>query len=79
VVGVPLHADGTPHAMTVRAQRFARSLEQRFGVPVKTADERYTTQAAQAVVAGKGRAGRARRDEAAAQIILQGWLDDGGA
>ena len=24
VVGLPVHADGTPHAMTARAQRFAR-------------------------------------------------------
>ncbi|MCC6198434.1 MAG: Holliday junction resolvase RuvX [Burkholderiales bacterium] len=78
VVGIPVHADGTPHEMTALTQRFAQSLEQRFRVPVRTADERYTTQAAQAAVAGKGRADRARRDEVAAQIILQGWLDDGG-
>src|SRR6187401_3279713 len=27
VVGLPLHMDGTVHAMTARAQRFARQLE----------------------------------------------------
>jgi putative Holliday junction resolvase len=79
VVGVPVHADGTPHAMTVRARRFAGVLRQRFALPVRLADERYTTQAAQSAVTGMGRAGRAHRDEAAAQLILQGWFDDGGA
>jgi putative Holliday junction resolvase len=79
LVGVPVHADGTPHAMTARAQRFAGTLARRFRIPVRTADERYTTQAAQAQVAGTGRRGRAARDQVAAQLILQGWLDDGGA
>lgn len=79
VVGVPVHADGTPHAMTERAQRFARQLHGRFGVEVALADERYTTQAAQSVLdaeGGTGRRGRAQRDEIAAQLILQGWLDE---
>ena len=78
VVGLPLHADGAPHATTARARRFARDLEARFGLPVAMVDERYTTQVAArtAGVAGHGRAGRGRRDEAAAQIILQAWLDE---
>jgi putative holliday junction resolvase len=79
VVGVPVHADGTPHAMTERAQRFARQLHGRFGVEVALADERYTTQAAQSVLdeaGGSGRRGRAERDQVAAQLILQGWLDE---
>jgi putative Holliday junction resolvase len=82
VVGVPVHADGTPHAMTAGAQRFARQLHGRFGVEVVLADERYTTQAAQAVLdaeSGAGHRGRAQRDEIAAQIILQGWLDEAAA
>lgn len=80
VVGIPVHADGTPHAMTVRARRFAQTLFERFGLPVAAADERHTTQAAQSAlnVTGGGRGGRAARDEIAAQIILQGWLDDDG-
>ena len=78
VVGMPLHADGTPHAMTAHAGRFVASLESRFGLPVTTVDERYTTQVAQdAQDAGrKGRKGRAQRDQIAAQLILQAWLDD---
>jgi putative Holliday junction resolvase len=79
VVGIPVHADGTPHAMTAQAQRFARQLHGRFGVEVALADERYTTQAAQAeldATGGAGRRGRVERDQIAAQLILQGWLDE---
>lgn len=78
VVGLPVHADGTSHAMTARARAFARSLEERFALPVALVDERWTTEAAKDALraAGRGgRAARASRDETAAQIILQAWLD----
>jgi putative Holliday junction resolvase len=78
VVGIPVHADGTPHAMTARARRFARELERRAGLPVQCADERHTTQLAQSALDATraGRAGRGARDAVAAQLILQGWFDD---
>ena len=78
VVGLPVHADGTPHAMTARARRFADALAARFGLPVEPVDERHTTEIAQAALSAgrRGRKGRAARDELAAQIILQAWLDD---
>ena len=76
IVGLPVHSDGTPHAMTERARAFARMLGERFAIPVELADERYTSELAQASLAGQGRRGRHKRDEVAAQIILQGWLDD---
>ena len=77
VVGIPVHADGTPHAMTARAQSFASELAARFAIPVHHADERHTTELAQSALdaAHAGRKGRAARDEIAAQMILQGWLD----
>jgi putative Holliday junction resolvase len=76
VVGLPVHADGTPHAMTSRARRFASELERRFGLPVALVDERWTTQVAGDSLRGAGRTGRAERDETAAAIILQAWLDE---
>jgi putative Holliday junction resolvase len=78
VVGIPVHADGTDHAMTERARRFARQLEGRFRLPVAHADERYTTEEAAAQLAARrsGRRGRDERDALAAQIILQGWFDE---
>ena len=79
VVGRPVHADGTAHATTARAERFARQLEGRFALPVVYADERYTTCAADVALAEaglRGTARRAARDAAAAQLILQAWFDD---
>lgn len=78
VVGRPVHADGTEHEMTARAERFARQLEGRFGLPVVRVDERFTTRAAAATLGEKGVRGRARRaaqDAVAAQLILQSWFD----
>jgi putative Holliday junction resolvase len=78
VVCMPTHADGTPHAMTGRAQEFARRLEARFELEVELVDERYTTEAASAALAdaGVGRRGhKPLRDQIAAQIILQAYLD----
>jgi putative holliday junction resolvase len=78
VVGLPMHADGTPHAMTARAQKFARRLEIRFGLTVDLVDERYTTEAATTALADAGvgeRRHKPLRDQIAAQIILQAYLD----
>jgi putative Holliday junction resolvase len=79
VVGVPVHADGAAHDMTLRAQRFARQLAGRFRLPVIEVDERYTTEAAESQLARSGhggRRGRAQRDEVAAQLILQAYFDE---
>lgn len=79
VVGVPFHPDGAAHDNTRRAQRFARQLHGRFGLPVHEVDERYTTTEALA-------AGAADADAAAAVLILEQYLrqqpettDDAGA
>lgn len=77
IVGLPVHADGTAHAMTRRAAAFARDLAARVSASVETADERHTTELAQQRLATEraGRSGRERRDAVAAQLILEGWLD----
>lgn len=46
IVGLPLNMDGTESEMSVRAQRFARRLTGRFGIPSTTTDERLTTREA---------------------------------
>ena len=43
VVGLPTHADGTPHEMTRLATKFAERLKRRFNLPVGFADERLTS------------------------------------
>ena len=78
VVGLPLHADGTPHAMTARARRFAQQLAGRTGLPVVQVDERHTSELARSQLQADGRGGRehrALRDAVAAQLILQAYLD----
>jgi len=74
VAGRPLHADGTAHATTALADKFARELARRFRLPVEQVDERYTTQVAEIERSGPDKRG-ADRDALAAQIILQAWLD----
>ena len=78
VVGLPTHADGTPHAMTAQTNAFIVALSARSRLPVAMVDERWTTEVAQdALDAGRrGRRGRAERDQIAAQIILQAWFDE---
>jgi putative holliday junction resolvase len=67
VVGVPFHPDGQPHDNTRLAQRFARQLHGRYGLPVHLVDERYTTTEVLA-------AGAKDADAAAAAVILDDYL-----
>ena len=67
VVGVPFPPDGAPHENTVRAQKFARQLRGRYGLPVYEVDERYSTTEAHSL-------GARDADAAAAAIILEQFL-----
>ncbi|HET6408599.1 MAG TPA: Holliday junction resolvase RuvX [Chthoniobacteraceae bacterium] len=78
VLGLPRNMDGTygPAAEKVRA--FAELLKAAVPCPVKLWDERMTTKAAQRGLHAAGRNTKQSReviDQAAAQLILQGWLD----
>jgi putative holliday junction resolvase len=78
VVGLPSHADGTPHEMTRLAQKFAERLQRRFNLPVALADERLTSVDAEARLRETGRNSKAAKpllDAVAAQLILQTWLE----
>ncbi len=68
VVGVPRHPDGAAHDNTRRAERFARQLHGRFGLPVHEVDERYTTTEALAM-------GAEDVDAAAAALILEQYFN----
>lgn len=69
VVGVPRHPDGADHENTRRAQRFARQLQGRFGLPVFEVDERYSTTEVLA-------AGARDADAAAAALLLTQHFDE---
>ena len=79
VVGVPRHPDGADHENTRRAQRFARQLQGRFGLPVFPSDERLSSVDAESELSSAGLKGWRERkavlDAAAARIILQTFLD----
>jgi putative Holliday junction resolvase len=78
VVGLPTHADGTPHEMTRLATKFGERLQRRFHLPVAYADERLTSVDAEARLRETGRNSRTAKpllDAVAAQLILQTWFE----
>ncbi len=78
VVGLPTHADGTPHEMTRLASKFGERLVRRFNLPVSYADERLTSLDAEARLRETGRNSKSAKpllDAVAAQLILQTWFE----
>jgi putative Holliday junction resolvase len=83
VVGRPLGEDGAPREMTRRAERFARQLAGRFGLPVQLVDERYSSVEAESRIRaayGRRRAAALARgkalDSQAAQLVLEQYFDE---
>lgn len=78
VVGLPRHADGSEHAVAKLAEKFARRLQARYGVPVAFVDETLTSADAEASLkTTRTRAGRKSDvDALAATLILQSFLDE---
>ena len=84
IVGIPFTVDGEEGSMARWARKYAEKLERVGGIEVIGVDERYTSVAADfALEAADGGRRRGRdkgdRDSAAAAIMLQEYLDGGGA
>lgn len=80
VVGHPSHPDGTPHAMTARAEKFARQLEGRFGRKAFLVDERFSS--VEAEISFKARTGKKlvskeAIDAEAAANVLRRFFENG--
>lgn len=78
LVGIPISLSGQmgPQAQAVLA--FVDALRQASPLPVETWDERFTTVEAERLLREVGRhpsREKARRDAAAAAVLLQGYLD----
>ncbi len=79
VVGMPLHADGSPSDMAKPVNAFIEQLG-RYEVPIETTDERYTSIEAERVLKdarAEGRRGRIDKsaiDAAAAVVIAERYL-----
>jgi putative holliday junction resolvase len=79
VVGLPRSLSGQVGAAAEYALSYAEQLRTRLApVPVRMADERLTTVVASRTLSQRGVKGKRQRavvDQAAAVLILQGWLD----
>jgi len=78
VVGLPTDQHGNIGPKSQEVLEFADRLAERTGVPVNTWDERFTTVAAERALREGCVPGRKRkgiRDQMAAQMILQGYMD----
>jgi putative holliday junction resolvase len=79
VIGLPRSLSGRRGPAAQAAEQYAAALAARIApVPVRLADERFTTTAASRTLAERGISSRRRRpvvDQVAAVLILQGWLD----
>lgn len=79
IVGMPLHADGSPSETSVCVSSFVAELD-RFELPIETVDERYSSVEAQAVLKSqrarglRGRVSKASIDSTAAMLIAERWL-----
>jgi putative Holliday junction resolvase len=80
VVGLPLDLHGRETEWCGEVREMGELLARRLGVPVSFVDERMTSVRAERAVRSLGlrkrqRERKARVDAAAAQLILQAWLD----
>jgi putative Holliday junction resolvase len=80
VVGLPVHLDGREGVKAAEARAFGRWLGEVTGLPVVFWDERFTTVEAESALWSAGlthKRRKARRDQVAAQLLLQAYLEAG--
>lgn len=79
IVGLPMHADGSPGDMQTHVQEFIGELE-RYQIEIDTVDERYTSIEAETVLknarasGSRGRISKEMIDSAAAVFIAERFL-----
>lgn len=77
VVGLPAHADGSPHPVAALARRFGQRLQGRFRIATAFVDERLTSRDAEQALRQAGARGprlKAALDAVAAQRILEAYF-----
>jgi putative Holliday junction resolvase len=81
IVGMPVHADGSPSEIAARVREFIGELD-RFERPVETEDERYSSLEAEELLKSeralglRGRISKEMIDSAAATLIAERWLSN---
>ena len=80
ILGLPVHLSGQEGQKAAETRTFGRWLEEVTGVPVVFWDERFTTVEAEGFLWSAGlthKRRKDRRDQVAAQILLQAYLEAG--
>ena len=78
IVGLPIHEDGSEGTQAKLARAFGAWLQEAVGVPCVFYDERFTSFQADLYLQEAGltkKKRKARRDQVAAQILLQTYID----
>ncbi len=78
VIGMPINMNGSFGPATEKVRKFSAKLAEKTDVPIVESDERLTTVTAHHNLREAGLDGKQRKgvvDMAAAQVILQDWLD----
>lgn len=80
IVGKPLHLSGNESAKSAEVDEFVKKLKEKISFEIIMVDERFTSVMAQKAIASMGakkkqRQNKAKIDEVAAAILLQGYLD----
>jgi len=80
VVGKPLHLSGRESLQSSKVESFVQQLQKTISVEIVMVDERFTSVMAQQSIRAMGakkkqRQNKAKVDEVAAAILLQGYLD----
>lgn len=81
IVGLPRNTDGSESEMSSRARNFAAELEQRYGIVISLADERYTSAEAETILKQQRQSGARNKrikkedvDSMAATLIAESWM-----
>lgn len=78
LVGLPLNMDGSVSEMSQRAEKFARRIDGRFGIRVKTMDERLSSFEARGEIieqTGSRDFKKENIDSISARLILESWFN----
>ena len=81
VVGLPVNMNGTLGERAQKTALFVDALEERFGLPVATMDERLSTVSAHRLLSQGDVSSKKRKhvvDKLAAALILQAYMDKKG-
>jgi putative Holliday junction resolvase len=80
VIGLPVHLDGREGEQAKAARALGKVIAEATGLPCVFWDERFTSREAESALWGAGlthKRRKERRDQVAAQILLQAYLDAG--